>query len=169
MISELYALFWVIWAVAILLVVAYSFVLLFGAPYFPSLKPHLAAAFNLLDLKKGQVVYDLGCGDGRFLKEAARRGYRAVGYELNPFMFAYAWLTTRKYRQLVKVRFGNFWKADINEADAIFIFLLTKYMPKFDEFIKKSGKKNIKIASHAFKIPGKRPLAKEYGVFLYKY
>jgi SAM-dependent methyltransferase len=168
-VTELYIFFWVIWASAILLIFAYGFVLLFGAPYFPSLKPHLKAAFELLELKEGQVVYDLGCGDGRFLKEAARRGYKAVGYELNPFVFAYAWLTTRRYGRQVKVRWGNFWKADISKADAIFVFLLTKYMPQLDEKLSKEGKKGLKLASHTFKIPGKKIAAKNYGVFLYKY
>ncbi|HET7529279.1 MAG TPA: hypothetical protein VFJ84_03590, partial [Candidatus Saccharimonadales bacterium] len=88
--TELNTLFWIIWGLAILLIAAYSFVLLFGAPYFPSLSPHVKAGLDLLDLKKGQTVYDLGCGDGRFLKAAARRGIKSVGYELNPFMFAYA-------------------------------------------------------------------------------
>src|ERR1700712_1392873 len=109
----LYDFFWLVWCGAIVLILAYGFVLLFGAPYFPSLKPHMAASFDLLKLKPGQTVYDLGCGDGRFLKEAAKRGYNAVGYELNPFVFAYAWLTTRRYGKRVKVRCGNFWTADL--------------------------------------------------------
>lgn len=167
--TELNILFWVVWGIGLLLIAAYSIVLLFGAPYFPSLSPHVKAGLDLLDLKKGQTVYDLGCGDGRFLKAAAERGLKAVGYELNPFMFAYAWFTTRKYRKQVKVRYGNFWKADLSDADAIFIFLLTKYMKQFDEFVKAKAPKGIKVASHAFKIPGKKPVAKEYGVFLYKY
>lgn len=167
--TELYIFFWVVWGLAILLIGAYSFVLLFGAPWFPSLKPHVKAALDLLDLKEGQTVYDLGCGDGRFLNAAAQCGLKAVGYELNPFMFAYAWFSTRKYRKQVKVRFGNFWKADLADADAVFIFLLTKYMSDFDQLIKAKAPKGIKVASHAFKIPGKKPLKKEYGVYLYKY
>jgi SAM-dependent methyltransferase len=168
-VSELYAFFWIIWGAAILLILAYGFVLLFGAPYFPSLKPHIKAALNVLDLKKGQVVYDLGCGDGRFLKAAAGQGLKAVGYELNPFMFAYSWLTTRRYGRQVKVKYGNFWKADISEADAVFVFLLDKYMPQLDAKLQAEGKENLKLASHTFKIPGKKPAAQQYGVFLYKY
>jgi SAM-dependent methyltransferase len=122
----------------------------------------------LLDLKEGQVVYDLGCGDGRFLKAAARRGYRAVGYELNPFMFLYSWLTTRRYGRRVKVRFGNFWKADLANADAVFVFLLDKYMKQLDEKLAGTGKP-LKLASHTFKIPGKKIAKQQYGVFLYKY
>jgi cyclopropane fatty-acyl-phospholipid synthase-like methyltransferase len=167
--TELYIFFWTIWGIGIVLILAYGFVLLFGAPYFPSLKPHVAAALKLLDLKKGQTVYDLGCGDGRFLRAAAKAGYKAVGYELNPFMFLFSWITTRKYRQRVKVRFGNFWKTDISKADAVFVFLLDKYMEQLDDKLKKEGKKGLKLASHTFKIPGKKPAAQEYGVFLYKY
>jgi SAM-dependent methyltransferase len=167
--NEIYIFFWIVWVIAIVLIAAYSFVLLFGAPWFPSLEPHVKAALDLLDLKEGQLVYDLGCGDGRFLVAAAERGLRAVGYELNPFMFVYAWLATRKYRHQVKVRFGNFWKADLSDADAVFVFLLTKYMKQFDQLIKTKASKGVKVASHAFKIPGKKPLAKEYGVYLYHY
>lgn len=167
--SELYAFFWVVWGIALLLILTYGAVLLFGAPYFPSLSPHIKAGLDLLDLKEGQTVYDLGCGDGRFLKAAAERGLNAVGYELNPFMFAYAWATTRKHRKQIKVRYGNFWHADLVDADAIFIFLLTKYMKQFDKLVKTKAPKGIKVASHTFKIPGKKPIAKEYGVFLYKY
>src|SRR5689334_15325475 len=136
-----------------LLILAYSAVLLFGAPYFPSLSPHVKAGLDLLELKPGQKVYDLGCGDGRFLKAAAKQGINAVGYELNPFVFGYAWLTTRRYRKLVKVRYGNFWRADLSDADAVYVFLLTKYMKKFDKLIQKSAPKGVKVASHTFKIP----------------
>lgn len=167
--NEFYIFFWVVWGLAVLIIGAYSFVLLFGAPWFPSLKPHVKAALDLLDLKPGQTVYDLGCGDGRFLNAAAERGLKAVGYELNPFMFIYAWFNTRKYKKQVKVRLGNFWKADLSGADAIFIFLLTKYMEQFDQLVKTKAPKGIKVASHAFKIPGKKPLAKDYGVYLYRY
>jgi cyclopropane fatty-acyl-phospholipid synthase-like methyltransferase len=167
--TELYLFFWVIWGAAILLILAYGFVLLFGAPYFPSLSPHIKAALDLLDLKEGQVVYDLGCGDGRFLRAAAKAGYSAIGYELNPFMFLVSWLSTRKYSRRIKVRWGNFWKADISKADAVFVFLLDKYMTKLDDKLKKEGPSGLKLASHTFKIPGKKPSAQRYGVFLYKY
>lgn len=167
--SELYIFFWIVWATAILLILAYGAVLLFGAPYFPSLSPHVKAGLKLLDLKPGQTVYDLGCGDGRFLKAAARQGLKAVGYELNPFMYFYSWLTTRRYRRNIKVIYGNFWHADLSGADGIFIFLLAKYMKQFDELVKTSAPKGVKVASHSFKIPGRKIAKQEYGVFLYKY
>lgn len=135
----------------------------------PSLKPHIQAAFDLLDLEKGQIIYDLGCGDGRFLAQAAKRGYKAVGFELNPFMFAISWVTTRRYRKNIKVHFANYWNQDISKADAVFVFLLTKYMAKLDAKIKQECKPDLKLASHTFKIPGKKPASEKYGVYLYLY
>lgn len=161
--------FWVVWWSAVILILVYGAVLFFGAPYFPSLSVHVKAGLDLLDLKKGQTVYDLGCGDGRFLKAAAKRGLNAVGYELNPFMFLYSWITCLRYGRQVRVRWGNFWKADLRAADGVFVFLFTSYMEKFDELIKTNARKGVRVASHTFEIPGKKPIAKISTVFLYKY
>jgi len=158
-----------VWLILGLFFLAYGLVPLKGAPWLPSLKAHRAAAFNLLKLQPGQTVIDLGCGDGRFLAEAARRGYRAVGYELNPFMFAISWLVTRRYHKLVSLKFGDMWKADISQADAIYVFLFDRYMKQLDDKIKAEGKPGLKLASHTFKIPDKKPLASQHGVYLYEY
>lgn len=154
---------------AIALILTSGVVLLFGAPYIPTLKKQQATALDLLALKPGQVVYDLGCGDGRFLAAAARRGLRAVGYELNPFMALIAWISTRRYHRQVKVKWGNFWQADIGEADGIFVFLLDRFMPRLDKKIKAEAKAGIKLVSYAFKIPGKKPAATKSALFLYIY
>jgi cyclopropane fatty-acyl-phospholipid synthase-like methyltransferase len=158
-----------IWLILGLLFLIFGMIPLKGAPWLPSLKAHRSAAFELLDLKPGQTIVDLGCGDGRFLKEAARRGYNAVGYELNPFMYAFAWLITLRYRKRVQVKFGDFWKADISKADAIYVFLFDRYMKQLDDKLKAEGKPGLKLASHTFKIPGKKPAANKYGVYLYNY
>lgn len=154
---------------AIALVLTFGTVLLFGAPYLPTLKKQQEAALDMLDLKNEQTVYDLGCGDGRFLVAAARRGLNAVGYELNPFVALVAWIMTRHYRRQVKVKLGNFWRADISAADGIFVFLLDRFMPRLDKKIKTEGRGGIKLVSHAFTIPGKKPALKKGALFLYKY
>lgn len=161
--------FWIIWILVMALVLSFGLVLLVGAPYMPTLKKQQIAALDLLDLKPGQVVYDLGCGDGRFLTAAARRGLKAIGYELNPFMALIAWASTRRYHRQVKVKWGNFWQADISQADGIFVFLLDRFMPRLNSKIKAEAKGSIKLVSHAFKIPGKKPAAKKSALFLYKY
>lgn len=147
---------------------SFCFVIFFGAPYLPVLKNQKAAAFELLDLKPGQVLIELGSGDGRVLKTAAGKGLYAVGYELNPLLVIASWLATIRYRNKVKIIWGNYWTAKWPEADGIYVFLYTDYMEKLDKKIRSEGKK-VKIASVTFKIPGKKPAAEKDGVFLYRY
>ncbi len=158
-----------IWLIVGLVFIIFGLIPLKGAPWLPSLKAHRGAAFDLLKLKPGQVIYDLGCGDGRFLKQAAKRGYKAVGYELNPFMYFFALIITLPYRKNVKLVLGDFWKADISDADAVYVFLLDRYMKQLDDKLKGEGKKGLLLASHTFKVPNKKPAASKYGVYLYKY
>jgi exodeoxyribonuclease VII small subunit len=69
----------------------------------------------------------------------------------------------------VKIHFGNFWKADISQADAVYVFLFDRYMKQLDAKLKKEAKPGLKLASHTFKIPGKKIIRQDYGVYLYKY
>ncbi|HUY85425.1 MAG TPA: methyltransferase domain-containing protein [Candidatus Dormibacteraeota bacterium] len=155
--------------VLIILAVCFGGVLLFGAPYLPTLKPQILAALELADLKPGNTLLELGCGDGRVLLAAAKRGYNAVGYELNPLLAAIAWLRTRRYRRQVRVVWGDFWRADWPPAEVVFTFLLTKYMPKLDKKVMRYAHKPVKLVSYAFTIPGKPPAAAKNGVYLYRY
>src|SRR4051812_6247397 len=117
------------------IVLLFGFVVVFGAPYLPTLKKQTSEALNLLNLKEGQTLLELGCGDGRVLKAAARRGLCGVGYELNPLLVVIAWLNTIKYRKQVKIIWGNYWNRSWPEAQGIFVFLLAKYMEKLDKKI----------------------------------
>src|SRR3990167_4404984 len=149
--------FWAVWSLAVLLILAYGFVIPFGAPFLPTMKKDREAALDLLDLKPGQLFIDLGSGDGSLLMLAAQKGLRAEGYEINPFLWLYSWLRTRRYGRRVKVRLKSFWRADLNEADGVFVFLITKHMKRLAKLINlRSGGKPLKIVSHAFKIPGKK-------------
>lgn len=146
----------------------FAAVLLFGAPYLPTLKPQVKAALALADLQPGQTLLELGCGDGRVAVAAAQRGIKVVGYELNPFLAVIAWLRTRRYRHLVRIRWGNFWQADWPPAQAIFVFLIPKYMTKLDERIEQYGRP-VTLVSFAFAIPGRSAVKVQQGIFVYRY
>lgn len=139
-----------------------------GAPYLPTVKKTRQDALNLLALKPGQVVVDLGSGDGSLLIEAAERGLKAVGYEINPFLWLISWLRTRRHGRRVRVKFKSFWRADLSEADGVFVFLITHRMSQLDGFLKTVGRP-FRVVSHAFEIPGKKPLTKRGALFLYIY
>ncbi len=146
----------------------------FGAPYVPTLQPQARIAIEMINLKPGETLLELGCGDGKLLVLAAQTGVYAVGYELNPILVIVAWLRTMRYRKYVKVVWGNLWNVKKwPDADGIFVFLLQKHMAKLDKKIMQwhEGKsKPLKLVSFAFTIPGKAPAKQnKLGVYLYEY
>jgi hypothetical protein len=170
MAEALWWFFWIVWALALILILAYAFVLPFGAPYLPTLKKQGSDALDLLDLKPGQTFVDLGSGDGRLLSLAAERGLNAIGYELNPFLATYSWLATRRHGRRVRVRLGSFWRADLSQTDGVFVFLIGHHMKRLDSFMSQFAKnRQIKLVSNSFKIPGKKPISKKGPLFLYIY
>ncbi|MBC7546258.1 class I SAM-dependent methyltransferase [Candidatus Saccharibacteria bacterium] len=152
-----------------LLAICFGGVLLVGAPYLPTLSPQVTAALTLAKLKPGETLLELGCGDGKVLIAAARAGYNAVGYELNPIMALIAWARTRRYKKQVRVVCGDFWQTDWPQSAAIFAFLLPRYMDKLDKRILQYNHKPVKLVSFAFKIPEKKINSELAGVFLYNY
>jgi ribosomal protein L11 methylase PrmA len=78
--------FTVVFGVFAVLVILFGFVVAFGAPYLPTLRPQITMALDMLDLKKGQTLLELGSGDGRVMMAAAERGWNVIGYELNPLL-----------------------------------------------------------------------------------
>ena len=154
-----------------LLFVAFSFVVAFGAPFLPTLSPKVIAALDLIDLKKGQTLLELGSGDGRVLKAAAERGWNAVGYELNPLLVIYTKITTWRQRDQIKVYWGNYWRRNWPPADGIFVFLLQPYMEKLDRKIVSEYVKGVKLVSFVFTIESRRPAVSrpKAGLYLYKY
>jgi len=174
-----------IWMAIFILVFCFSFVVFIGPPYLPTLTPQVKAALDLLDLKPGQTVLELGCGDGKVLVAAAQRGWKVVGIEINPILVLVCRVRTWRYRKLVTVKMGNYWNTKLwgkaSESDAMFGFVLPKYMAKLDKLIGEwrsglsqesvphTSDKLFKLASFAFKIPGKKIDRQDQGVFLYVY
>lgn len=155
-----------LFAVVLVLVLAFGGVLLRGAPYLPTLSAQGRAALELLDLEKGQTLLELGSGDGKMLVLAAQSGLNVVGIELNPFLVAVSWLRTRRYHKQVRIIWGDFWRTPWPRCDGVFVFLLDPFMPKLEKRMQPLKKP---LASVAFKIPGRKASAEKAGVFLYRY
>jgi SAM-dependent methyltransferase len=158
-------LFWSGFAVVML----FGFVVFYGAPYLPTTRRQVEAALDLLDLKPGQTMLELGSGDGRVMLAAARRGWHVIGVELNPLLVVFSKLMTLRYRRHVRVVWGSFWRVRLPQADGIFVFLLDKYMNKLDKKITQEFSNPVKLVSFAFRIPDRRHVRENGGVYLYKY
>lgn len=147
----------------------FGFVVFFGPPFLPTLRPQAEAALDMLELKPGQTLLELGSGDGRVMLAAARRGYNVVGIELSPLLVLYSRLRCWRYRRQIKVIWGNYLTRGWPPADAVFTFALPRLMPRLDAKVNAWRRGAVLMASYAFEVPGKKPVKKQAGVFVYKY
>src|ERR1035438_5658948 len=97
-------------------------------PYVPTTDEAVAAMLKLADVKNTDVVYDLGCGDGRIVIAAAKTyGARAVGIDINPVRLAEANENLKKagpdVAKLVRFEDNDLFLADIHEASVVTLFL----------------------------------------------
>lgn len=159
----------VAWAIGIALILLFGFTAFFGAPFLPTLDSRTNDALDLLDLKAGDHLLELGSGDGRLLRAAAKRGILSTGYELNPLLVAYSRIKLWRYRSIISVKCANYWTQKLPEAQGIYVFLLNPYMKKLDTKIKAEFQKPVRVVSFAFEIPGKKPAKEIKGMRLYLY
>jgi len=159
-----------LWLLLCIVVVPFGFVLLYGAPYLPTRRAQAKEALDLLNLKEGDVFIDLGSGDGAVLIEAASRGLRCYGYELNPLVYIVSKLRTRKFGSEVTIYCNNFWNEPLpKNTKGVFVFLLDKYMPKLNTKLESELKKGGRLVSYTFQIPGKEPVVAKNALFVYEY
>lgn len=160
----------VLWVLAIA-VALFLLVVLRGAPYVPTHRPAVEHALDMLDAPKGSKLIDLGSGDGVFLKAAAQRGYRVVGYELNPILCLVSYLRCWRYRGQVTVRWRDFWLTRIpDDTDAVFVFLAGPYLKRLHKKLQREHTRPITVVSYGFLIPGAgKPVKSANALHLYKY
>lgn len=155
--------------ICLIITLSFGFVVLFGAPYLPIFNDRLIQIIEISDLKPGMTLLDLGCGDGKILRFAARNGIKAIGYELNPILFLFCKLTTFKYRKSVKVFYGNFWQKKLPKVDVVYVFLLPKLMNKLNQKFIDDQIKDTKLVSFSFSIPNKLAAKELNNLYLYLY
>jgi 16S rRNA A1518/A1519 N6-dimethyltransferase RsmA/KsgA/DIM1 with predicted DNA glycosylase/AP lyase activity len=152
-----------------IIIISFTFVLLIGAPFLPTLNSQIQDIFKLLDLRPGDLLIELGSGDGKILRAAAKRGIISVGYEANPLLVLYSWLLSWRYRKLIIIHWKNFWHVSIASADGVYVFLLNPYMKKLERKIISEIKKPIKVVSFTFAFPGRKPIKEINGLRLYEF
>lgn len=124
---------------------------IFGSPYVMADKKIICQALKLTGLKKDEIFYDLGCGNGDVLIEAAKIGAEARGYEISPLFYLWARLRTAKYSN-IKIDYQNIFKADLAKADVIYCYLWPKMLEKLASKFKGELKTGSRIVSVGFPI-----------------
>lgn len=118
---------------------------------------------KMLELAKvtpKDVLYDLGCGDGRIVITAAQKyGARAVGIDIDPKRIAEANANAKAAKVTDKVRFveGDLFEADIGEATVVSLYLLTRLNEKLKPKLMKDLKPGTRVVSHAFDMGDWKP------------
>lgn len=156
-----------------LILVMFLVTALTGAPYVPTHRREIQAAYNKLrPLTRKDVVLDIGSGDGTVLKEAADKGVRAVGYEINFFLVWYSRWRLRGYNDRVQIEFKNLWSADFpDDVTLVYTFGETRDIARMYTKVQHEATRlgrPLELISYGFAVPGKKPLKKYRAHFLYK-
>jgi SAM-dependent methyltransferase len=129
-------------------------------PYVPTPPEVVEAMLKLGGVKKTDVVYDLGCGDGRIVVMAAQKfGARAVGVDINPERIKEAQANAKEAGVTGRVEFrqGSFFDADIKDATVVTLYLLSSINLKLRPKLLKDLKPGTRIVSHSFDMGDWKP------------
>ncbi len=135
-------------------------------PFVPTTEEAVQAMLKLADVKKGDIVYDLGCGDGRIVVAAAKAyGAHAVGIDINPVRIQEAKENARKagVENLVRFEENDLFQADIHEASVVTLFLLSSVNLKLRPKLLHDLKPGTRIVSNTFDMGDWKP-EKEFTV-----
>jgi SAM-dependent methyltransferase len=112
---------------------------------------------TLAEVGPGDLVYDLGCGDGRMVVTAARRyGARAVGIEIDPLRYAWcqALITVLGLRDRVRIVYGDFFSQDLSDADVVTCYLLQSTNNRLEGKLNQELRPGTRVVSNTFTFPG---------------
>src|SRR5262249_35042502 len=127
--------------------------------YWPTPQNVVDRMLELAEVKKSDLVYDLGCGDGRIVVTAAKKyGCKAVGYDIDPARIKDSDENVKKNKveKLVTIEKKDIFTLDLSKASVITLYLLRDLNVKLIPQLKKL-KPGSRIVSHEFDIRGIKP------------
>lgn len=144
----------------------------------PTPQPAVERMVELAEIRPGEKVYDLGCGDGRIVITAAKRhGVKAIGVDIDPGQVTKSRENAKRagVEDLVTIVEGDIYKTDFRDADVVFLYLqpdlLNGLIPQLRQM-----KPGARIVTFDFGIDGAKPALAERGAFgdrqhctIYKY
>jgi SAM-dependent methyltransferase len=123
------------------------------APYVPSPPDVVERMLALGQVTNADVVYDLGCGDGRIPITAAKKyGARGVGLDIDPRRIEESRANAKiaGVERLVEFRVEDVMKADVSRATLVTLYLLSSSNAKLRPMLQKQLRPGARIVSHAF-------------------
>jgi SAM-dependent methyltransferase len=142
----------------------------YGAPWVPTSMKMVHTMLTIAEVGPEDLLYDLGCGDGRVIVTAARRyGARAVGIEIDPLRYFWcrALISILGLNERVTILFGDFFSQDLSRADVVTCFLLQDTNNKLEEKLKRELKPGTRVVSNQFNFPGLQKVRQDEEARLY--
>ena len=134
---------------------------MFLAPFVPSPIPVIEHMLKLANLKPGEVLFDLGAGDGRTITMATETfGARAVGVELREDLAKKALKSIHEKELANRITIVNddMFNVNLKSADVVFLYLTTSANEKIRPKLESELKKGVRIVSHDYEIVGWKPI-----------
>jgi len=135
---------------------------LYGLPPVATRPERIGKALKMARLQPGETLYDLGAGDGRVLWIGAR-DFRAtaVGIEVGPIQCALIWLRAalNGLGERVRVRWEDFYKADVTDADVVFVYATSREVVKLAPHLERQMKAGARLVSISADFPEWEPSA----------
>ena len=129
-----------------------------GAPFFPTPERAIRSALLAVKLKPGETFYDLGAGTGKAMLIAEQYfGARAVGFEISIFFYLIAKANLFLHRSHADLRFKNFFKENLGDAQVVFVFLAERTMAQMEKKLKAELKPGSRAIVYAFPFPSLKP------------
>ncbi len=132
----------------------------YDVPYVPTPQEVVEGMLDFAGVKKTDVVYDLGCGDGRIVVTAAKKyGAHAVGVDINPERIAEAQKNAKDAGVTDRVKFvqANLFEADIKDASVVTLYLLSSVNLKLKPKLLSDLKPGTRIVSNTFDMGDWKP------------
>lgn len=145
---------------------------LYGLPSVPTRPERIRKALKLVNLQHDEVLYDLGAGDGRVLIIAAREfGAFPTGLEVGPVQCALIWLriVSSGLSDRIKIRWGNFFKADLKDADVVYLYATSQEVLKLAPFLQQQMKAGSRLVSISADFPEWEPSTFDEGDLIFVY
>lgn len=144
--------------VIIMMCVSFFVAIFGGGPFVPTPIKSVHKVLKEAKIKKGDILYDIGAGDGRFIHYATKDyGAKATGFEIDPFVYALAKLKQLLFGWKGTMTRTNFQRHNLKDANIIICYMLPKTLAQYQKKFEKELRKGTKIISYAFHIGSWKP------------
>jgi ubiquinone/menaquinone biosynthesis C-methylase UbiE len=128
--------------------------------FIPTPPSHINGFFTLVEVSPSDVVYDLGCGDGRLLFAALEKGAgRAVGVEIDPepLVTARNWAKKKGFADRVTFKEADIMSVNLSDATIVFTYLCSAAAMMLKDKFENELKPGTKVVMEMFPVPGWKP------------